>query len=173
MSVILRTDRLVVRPWEAADLDAVFAMNRDPEVTRHLPDYMACRTLEEARAWLETRIARHDPAAGLGFWAAADAASGEAIGGAVLDHVAIGGDNPVQVGYYFARSRWGQGYATELTIGLLRHGFGTLGLDRIIAVITPENRASGRVLEKAGLRPAGPTESNGHAVELYVIDRPG
>jgi len=169
---IFRTDRLVVRPWEAGDLDAAFAMNRDPEVTRYLPDYMACATLDDARAWLEARIARHDPASGLGFWAAVEAESGAVIGGAVLDHAPIGGGNQVEIGYFFARLAWGKGYATELAAGLLRYGFGTLGLDRIVAVIIPENAASGRVLEKAGMRHAGLTDYNGHPVELYVIDRP-
>lgn len=173
MTEIFRTDRLVVRPWKAGDLDAAFAMNRDPEVTRYLPDYMACATLDEARAWLDTRIARHDPSSGLGFWAAVEAESGTVVGGAVLDHAPIGGGNPVEIGYYVARSAWGKGYATELAAGLLRYGFETLGLDRIVAVIIPENAASARVLEKAGMRHDGLTDYNGHPVEQYVLDRPG
>lgn len=173
MGEIFRTDRLVVRPWQASDLDAVFAMNRDPEVTRYLPDYMACPTLDDARAWLETRIARYDPSSGLGFWAVVEAASGEVVGGAVLDHAPIDGGNPVEIGYYLARGAWGRGYATEIARGLLGHGFDTLGLDRIVAVILPENVASGRVLEKAGMRHVGPAEYNGHPVDLYVADRTG
>lgn len=173
MPEIFRTDRLVVRPWEVGDTDAVFAMNRDPEVTRYLPEYMACATREQASAWLETRITRHDPASALGFWAVVTLEGGRVIGGAVITHAAIGGGNPVEVGYYFARDVWGNGYATEVTVGLLRHGFGALALDRIVAVTIPENIASCRVLEKAGMRHAGQSEYNGHVVELYEIDRPG
>ncbi len=91
----------------------------------------------------------------------------------MLDRAPIGGGNPVEIGYYLARSAWGKGYATELASGLIRYGFGALGLDQIVAVILPENVASGRVLEKAGLCHAGLTDYNGHAVELYAIDRPG
>ncbi|HAX23739.1 MAG TPA: GNAT family N-acetyltransferase [Thermomicrobiales bacterium] len=172
MTEIFRTDRLVVRPWQAGDLDAVYAMNRDPDVTRYLPDHMSCATRDEARAWLDARIARHDPSSGLGFWAAIETETGQTVGGAVLDHAAIGDDNPVQVGYYFARSVWGRGYATELTIGLLRHGFGALGLDRIVAVTIPANAASCRVLEKAGMRNAGQTIYHGNQVALYELDHP-
>jgi len=172
MTVIFRTERLVVRPWETGDLDDVFAMNRDPEVTRYLPDYMACATRDEARAWLETRIERHDPTSSLGFWATVEASSGRVIGGATLMRAQIGGANLVEIGYYFHQSVWGKGYATELAAGLLRYGFDTLDEDQIVAVIIPENAASGRVLEKAGMRHAGQSEYNGHVVELYVMERP-
>lgn len=172
MAVIFRTERLVVRPWEHGDLDDVFAINRDPDVTRYLPDYMACTTRDEARTWLAARIERDDPTSSLGFWATVEADTGRVIGGATLMHAPIGGGNPVEIGYYFRQSVWGKGYATELAAGLLRYGFESLPADEIVAVIIPENIASGRVLEKVGMRHAGLSDYNGHAVELYVIARP-
>ena len=56
MTELFRTDPLVVRPWQAGDLDAVYAMNRDPDVTRYLPDHMSCPTRDADSAWLDARL---------------------------------------------------------------------------------------------------------------------
>ena len=46
--------------------------------------------------------------------------------------------------------RWGEGFATELGAASLEHGFGTLGLERIVAFTIPGNAASRRVMAKLG-----------------------
>ena len=60
-----------------------------------------------------------------------------------------------EVGYVFHPDYWGHGYATEATLRLLAFGFGELKLHRIYATCDPKNRASTRVLEKAGMRYEG------------------
>ena len=50
---------------------------------------------------------------------------------------------------------WGHGFATEGASALARHGLERLGLYRIIGLTHPDNVASQRVLQKAGLRDAG------------------
>ena len=57
----------------------------------------------------------------------------------------------VEVAYQFARAAWGKGYATEAARALLDHGFGALGLTRVIGITSPQNLASRRVLEKIGM----------------------
>lgn len=54
--------------------------------------------------------------------------------------------------YVFSRKDWGNGYASEAARGLCRYAFEHLGLRSLIALIDPENRASARVAEKAGMR---------------------
>src|SRR3712207_9025606 len=49
------------------------------------------------------------------------------------------GTDAIEVGYYLGRSAWGRGVATEAGEAALRHGFETLGLDTIVAVVRPEN----------------------------------
>lgn len=56
------------------------------------------------------------------------------------------------LGFNLMRSEWGKGYATEAVQAILQFGFGKLGLKYINAAHHADNRASGRVLEKAGLR---------------------
>jgi RimJ/RimL family protein N-acetyltransferase len=56
-----------------------------------------------------------------------------------------------EIGWIFHPHYHGQGYATEAATALLRHGFETLGVHRIIATCQPENVASWRVMEKLGM----------------------
>lgn len=66
---------------------------------------------------------------------------------------------------------WGQGYATEIARALVGYGFDLLDLDRIVGVSYPENRASCRVLEKAGLIYQGRRHAYGQDLEYYTIER--
>ena len=61
------------------------------------------------------------------------------------------GVDEVEIGYAFYSSHWGRGLATEIATACLDLGRRTLGLTTIVAVTSPENRASQHVLEKVGL----------------------
>lgn len=56
-----------------------------------------------------------------------------------------------EIGYWIGKDYWNQGYATEAVERLLGYGFGPLGLNRIFGRSFPENPASSRVMEKAGM----------------------
>ncbi len=77
----------------------------------------------------------------------------------------------VEIGYRLPQSAWGKGYATEGAAALLRYGFETVGLDRIIGLTYPANKPSQRVLEKIGMKYQG----MGHYFDLdlryYVAER--
>ncbi|MDH4351518.1 MAG: GNAT family N-acetyltransferase, partial [Gemmatimonadota bacterium] len=60
-----------------------------------------------------------------------------------------------ELGYWIGRPFWGRGYATEAAGAMLRYGFETLGLRRLYACHFARNPASGRVLEKVGMRQEG------------------
>jgi RimJ/RimL family protein N-acetyltransferase len=137
-----------------------------------LPDHLNHTTIEQTEQLLDKTIREYDPTSPLGYWAVVEKSGGAVIGGAVLIHAPINGGNPVEIGYYFARSAWGNGYATELARGLLDYGFSVADLSEIWAVIIPENTASGRVLEKAGMEHRGLGEYNGHPVEVFVAEKP-
>lgn len=57
----------------------------------------------------------------------------------------------MEVLYGISPSRWGEGFATEATLAMLRYGFDEAGLDRIMGIADRENAASRRVLEKIGM----------------------
>jgi RimJ/RimL family protein N-acetyltransferase len=78
----------------------------------------------------------------------------------------------VEVGYRLLREAWGQGFATEGATELVRYGYDDLGLDKIIGVTHPGNRASQRVLMKAGLDDAGYARRYyGRRLRLFVGHR--
>ena len=90
---------------------------------------------------------------GLGMWATLERKTGACIGTHLLNH--IQGETYIQVGYVLFSQYWGRGYATEMSIAILRYGFAVLGLPEIFAITDLPNVASQRVLEKAGLERKG------------------
>ena len=166
--IVFETERLIVRLWNIDDAEAAFAMLSDPQVTDALPDHLKHSRIEQTVQLLEKTVRELDPVSALGSWAVVERASGVVIGGAVLIHAPINGGNPVEIGYYLARSAWGHGYATELARALLAHGFELAGLSEIYGVTTLDNYASQPVLEKAGMQRRDVSEYNGFPVEVFV-----
>jgi RimJ/RimL family protein N-acetyltransferase len=81
------------------------------------------------------------------------------------------GEHKTKVGWRLGRAHWGRGLATEGALASVRYGFEGLGLKRIISITLPENAASRRVMEKAGLTYRGETRWRGQDVIWYAIDR--
>ncbi len=127
------------------------------------------RTVDESEARLR-RLIEHQDRHGFSLWAVTDRESGSVLGDAGLILYAHEGPD-VELGFRLGKPHWGQGYATEAADAWVAHGFGQLGLERIVAVTHPENVASQRVLEKAGMRFSGMTEYEGGAARLYVVER--
>ena len=71
------------------------------------------------------------------------------------------------LGYRFAKRHWGRGYATESARAVVKHGFDTLDLPRIDAVVLLENRASRAVIEKLGFEHVGDASAHGRRAARY------
>ena len=152
----LETERLLLRPWRPAeDLDALAAVNADPDVMRFVAPNRPL-TRAETAGQLE-RFVAHWERHGFGLWAVVPRdGDGRAIGFAGL---AIPSFLPqilpaVEVGWRLASGSWGRGYATEAARASVAFGFERLGLRSIVSVIEPGNVRSLRVAEKLGMRPA-------------------
>ena len=147
----LYSERLVLRRYRADDLDALDRLNRDPAVMRYMGG-PASRA--DSEAMLRHRILAYYRAhPGLGIWAVEERDGGACIGMHLLNH--IQGEPYVQVGYRLYPECWGRGYGTEMARRLLRYGFETLGLPRIVAITHLDNRESQHVLLKSGLERRG------------------
>ena len=154
MAVTLETERLLLRPWRAADdLPPFAALNADPQVMRWIAPN---RPLEpdEIAALLE-RIEDHWREHGHGLWAVQPRGGGATcIGFAGL---AIPSFLPevlpaVEVGWRLDRAWWGRGLATEAARAAVAHGFDALGLRSVIAIVDAGNARSLRVADKLGMR---------------------
>jgi ribosomal-protein-alanine N-acetyltransferase len=147
--IILETERLVLRHQVIQDLDALWALYCDPEITRYIPD--APRSRVEAKEELEWHMNGHPRFPELGLWASIHKETGKFIGRCGLLPWTIDGRQEVEVAYTIARDYWGQGLATEAAQAILNYGFEELNLSRLVSLIDAENIASQRVAEKIGM----------------------
>ena len=147
MTVVLRTDRLVLRRFTESDVDNLVELDADPRVMRFLTNGKPTSRAEIEERVLP-RMLRLAPA---GFWAAEDPDSGVFLGWFALEP---GEDRPgeLELGYRLRARAWGRGLATEGARALVRVAFDELGADRVWAQTMAVNAASRRVMAKAGLR---------------------
>lgn len=149
MSIILETKRLILRHQVIEDLDDLWALYCDPQITQYIPD--APKTLEKARKELDWHKNGHPKNPNLGLWATIHKETGRFIGRCGLLPWTIDGQEEVEVAYTIARAFWGQGLATEAAQAIVRYGFETLNLTRLVCMIEPENQASVGVAKKIGM----------------------
>jgi len=148
----IRTGRLKLRPFALSDAPAVQRLAGVPEVadmTTHIPYPYADGMAE---AWIRTHQEQMERGE-VSVFAVTDAASDKLLGavGLTLDP-----RQPcAELGYWIGKPFWGCGYATEAVRAILLHGFQQLGLRRIHACHFARNPASGRVMQKAGMRRQG------------------
>jgi RimJ/RimL family protein N-acetyltransferase len=148
----LQTPRLMLRPVAPGDEDAMFEIFSDPVVMRY---------------WSTPPWTRREQAAELVAVEAAGLAAGTSVRLAVVrpdDGALVGtfsifaleeGSRRAEVGYALARAVWGQGYAQEAGLAVVRYAFDVLGLRRLEADIDPRNVASARILERLGFTREG------------------
>jgi RimJ/RimL family protein N-acetyltransferase len=146
------TERLVLRDITAEDVQAVHAYASDPEVCRFM--VWGPNTLDDTQAFVREQLEALAAAEGMVYNKLVVDASGLVVGGAEF-RVLSAEHRRGEFGHVYRRDQWGQGYATEVARAMVAFGFGELGLERISATCDPRNRASARVLEKAGLRLEG------------------
>lgn len=146
---VRHTRRLVLRAFGEDDRDPFAALNRDPEVVRHLQGPLS---RERSDAFVD-RIAACWDERGYGLWALELRETGEFVGYTGLWPADFLPSGPgVEVGWRLARSAWGRGYAPEAAREALRHGFEEVGLPEVVSFTATGNAASLRVMEKIGLR---------------------
>ena len=149
MAIILETERLLLRHQIIEDLDDLWSLYCDPEITKYIPD--APRSREEAQEELEWHMHGHPKHPELGLWATIHKETGEFIGRCGLLPWTIDDVNEVEVAYTIARNYWGQGLGSEAAQAILKYGFEKLHLSRMVCLIDPENKASQKVAEKMGM----------------------
>lgn len=145
--VVFETERLRCRRWLPSDLDAIFEVYSDVEGARWVGDGLPI-TRSESERWLEV-TARNYRKRGYGMFALEDINTSMILGFCGLVHP--GDQLELEVKYAFRRSHWGLGLASEAVPALLAFGARSHGLTRVIATVAPENKASQRVLHKAGM----------------------
>ncbi len=141
------TERLILQNTRMSDVPALFAVLGDREAMQHTHSCASpreCRRHVAGHEWQRRRIG-HAP------WTILRRTDGAVIGWGGLYEDPFDRGWGIEVGYWFARSAWGQGYASELVNASLDFAREN-GVALVSAFARPENKASCRVLEKAGFR---------------------
>lgn len=147
----LQTPRLLLRAMRPSDDKDLFRIYGDPATNTFNPAG-PYPDLAHAQKVLADRL-RSYQRYGYDSWAIATQDAPDTLIGFGGLSVRIHGDETIHnLGYRFATSAWGKGYATELSRFALEYGFRELGLDTISARVRSHHQASIHVLEKTGLR---------------------
>ncbi len=165
MTFPLETERLMFRDWTATDLEPFHSLCADPSVMEFVGDgapwsrerteqFIGCaREMSRTLGFCRWPVIYKPSSAVIGFCGFVPASEG------------------AEIGWRLAKDSWGQGLATEAARAVLKHGFETLGFQRIVATVQSPNRASIRVVEKLGMKAESSFFRNGREVILFSISR--
>ena len=162
---VLQTGRMTLRRLTPADAPFIRELVNEPSWIRFIGD-RGVRTEEDARAYLlKGPIAMYERY-GFGLWMCESRESGEALG--ICGLIKRDTLEDVDIGFAFLPRYWGRGYAHESAAAVLDYGREVLELDRIVAITSPDNTSSIRLLEKLGLRLEKTFEVGGMPTQLFV-----
>ena len=168
MNIVLETERLILRTFTIDDVQLIYDLNLDPDVTRYTFDPIT--DFEQAKEILEKTILPQYALYNHGRWAILLKQGLEFIGWCGLK--VRPERNEIDLGYRFRKKFWGKGYATEAAFACIKYGFEKLNLPRIIGRAIPENISSLKVLEKCGMTYLGEEIVDGYLHKTYEVLNP-
>ena len=165
--IILRTDRLCLRRIQASDISTLIDLWCDPDVTKYLG---GPRDREKIKPLFEEDI-ENPFAHEYDLWPVEELATNEVVGYCGLLEKEVDGKDEIEINYIFKESAWGKGFAKEIGKGIIEYAFNVKKLDRLIALIKPENKASEFVAKKIGMKYEKEViRPGGEKRKVYVIE---
>ena len=161
---MITTERLLLRTYVLADAPAMLRLINVREVALNTLRIPHPYPEEEAERWIsnhEERIQKGDHVFAITL------RSTQELVGTVGLHMKSENDC-AEIGYWIGVPYWGKGYATEAAAAVMRFGFETFPLNRIFAMHFGRNAASGRVLQKIGMRHEGTLRQHLKKWDEYV-----
>jgi RimJ/RimL family protein N-acetyltransferase len=143
------TSRLTAGRFQDAHLAELCLISQNPRVMATLSADGGVLSTEETEDRLK-KERLHWERHGFGLWVFHEKTGIRFVGRGGLRHVYVAGHNEVELSYALIPDFWGQGLATEMAAAIVDIGFEQLGLKEIVSFTLPGNRASQRVMEKAG-----------------------
>ena len=162
--MVIKTERLLLRPLGVADLDDFVELHDDPRVVgfiQRLERRQAEERLREVeREWAEC---------GHGLFAVLEQISGHFIGRVGLKHWRQ--FDETEIGWVLRAEAWGHGYASEAARACLDWGFSVLTDPYLTAMIHPDNSRSIRVARRLDFAPLRNDILLGTDVVVYALHR--
>jgi RimJ/RimL family protein N-acetyltransferase len=148
--IVLETERLVLRHLSPeTDAEFILKLLNEPSFIQYIGD-KGVRTLEDAGQYIQNGPVKSYQENGFGLCKVELKTSGVAMGisGLVKRDTLPDAD----IGFAFLPEYWNQGYAIESARAVMEHAHEVLGIARVVAITSPDNEASARLLEKIGLK---------------------
>jgi RimJ/RimL family protein N-acetyltransferase len=150
LALPIETERLVLREFREADLEAIHEYAQDPEVARYMP--WGPNTREATLDFLSRKIREQSEERREQHELAIELKSEDRVIGGVRLGIKDEANRTADIGYVLNRRYWGRGMAPEAVRALIDHAFRHLKLHRVWASCDVRNSASYRVMEKLGMR---------------------
>ncbi len=148
----LQTERLILRAFQMDDAPVVKMYASEKVIAANTLTIPHPYIQEMAEEWIGTHKEAFEDGQAVRF-AITLGESGKLIGAIGLEINAA--HERAEIGYWIGKPHWGNGYCTEAIIAVLQYGLDALGLERIFATHFRKNPASGRVMQKAGMKYEG------------------
>lgn len=162
---VLQTGRMALRKLTTADAPFIRELVNEPSWIRYIGERNV-RSEDDARSYLERGPIAMYERHGFGLWLCESRQTGEPLG--ICGLIKRDTLEDVDIGFAFLPRFWGQGYAHESAAAVLAYGREVLVLDRIVAITSPDNEPSIRLLEKLGFALEKTFELGGMPTQLFV-----
>ncbi len=149
MMKVLETDRLVLRRVTVDDSEFILELLNDPAWLRFIGD-RGVRTLDGAREYILKSLVAMYERLGFGLYLTELKDGGLPIG--ICGLIKRDSLEDVDIGFAFLPEFRGAGYGVESASAVMAYGKNNFGLNRIVAITSPDNHDSARLLEKLGFK---------------------
>jgi len=165
---VARTDRLTLRWLHAGDAPFILELVNDPSWLRFIGN-KGVHTLADAERYIENGPAASCARYGFGLNCVQLNATSAPIG--ICGLIKRDALPEVDLGFAFLPAFRGKGYAREAAEAALRHAADELGIARVLAIVSPDNAASTRLLASLGFGPEGvlPLHDEGKVLDVYAV----
>lgn len=167
--VALETTRLRLRELDEDDAPFILELLNEPSFIANIGD-RGVRTLDDAVGYIRKGPADSYARHGYGLWLVELKATGEPLGVSGLMHRDT---LPApDIGYAFVPRHWSRGYAVESCSAVRDHALRTLALPQLLAIVSPGNDASVKVLERIGMNYVKMVTlpSSDEELQLYALE---
>jgi RimJ/RimL family protein N-acetyltransferase len=150
----IETERLVLRPFTADDVDHLVTLNSDPDVMRFLTNGNPTAREKIEQEILPTWLSYQEQYDHLGYWALQERESSAFLGWIAIEPRNASGDadgTQAELEYRLVKRAWGNGFATEGSVALIAAAFAEPSVTRVWARTMAVNSLARSVLERSGL----------------------
>jgi len=145
---VISTDRLLINRITLDDAGFILKLINDKDWIKNIGD-KGIRTIEETEEYIRTRFLKAYDEVGFGFYSLILKSDQQIIGIAGL--VDREGIDHIDIGYGMLPEFRGKGYAFEATKAIYDYGHQELKLEKIVAIVNPDNPSSIKLLTKLGM----------------------